>query len=114
MRVSQDSKGGTLDEMSNSGERELIESTSSRKTGHQMKGWGFHPTVKNSDPEMFLSKRTAGTKIEKRLRKKWSSDQPNWDSSQGEDTRPYTNTDAMVCLQTGTEHGCPLRGPTSS
>ena len=36
MRDSQDSKGGTLDEMPNSGERELIESTSSRKTGHQV------------------------------------------------------------------------------
>ena len=30
--------GGTLDEMSNSGEKELIESTSCRKTGHQVEG----------------------------------------------------------------------------
>jgi hypothetical protein len=37
MRDSQDSKGGTLDEMSNSRERELIESTSSRKTVHQVR-----------------------------------------------------------------------------
>jgi hypothetical protein len=38
---SQDSKGGTLDEMSYSGERELIDSTSSRKT---MDGpGGYHP-----------------------------------------------------------------------
>jgi hypothetical protein len=36
MSNSQDSKGGTLDEMSDS-ERELIEPTSSRKTGHQMR-----------------------------------------------------------------------------
>jgi hypothetical protein len=35
-----------------------------------VEGWGCHPTVKNSDPELFLSKRTAGTKIEKRLREK--------------------------------------------
>ena len=34
VRDSQDSKGGTLDEMPYSGERELVESTSSRKTGH--------------------------------------------------------------------------------
>jgi hypothetical protein len=33
VRDSQDSKGGTLDEMPNSGEREIIEPTSSRKTG---------------------------------------------------------------------------------
>ena len=64
MRASQDSEGGTLDEMSNSGERELVESTSSRKTGHQVKGWGCHLTVKNSDPELFLSQRTAGTNKE--------------------------------------------------
>jgi hypothetical protein len=32
----QDSKGGTIDEMPDSGEREFIEPTSSRKTGHQV------------------------------------------------------------------------------
>ena len=64
----QDSKGGILDEMPNSGERELIESISHRKIGHQVEGWGCHARVKNSDPELFLSKRTAGTKMEKRLR----------------------------------------------
>jgi hypothetical protein len=36
--------------------------------------WGFHPTVKNSDPELFLSKRTAETKMKKRLREKRSND----------------------------------------
>ena len=35
VRDSQDSKGGTQDEMPNSGEREIIESTSIKKTGHQ-------------------------------------------------------------------------------
>jgi hypothetical protein len=35
VRDSQDSKGETLDEMPDSKERELIESTSSRNTGHQ-------------------------------------------------------------------------------
>jgi hypothetical protein len=34
---SQDSKGGALDELPNSRERELIEPTSSRKTGHQVR-----------------------------------------------------------------------------
>jgi hypothetical protein len=77
VRDSQNTKEGTLDKMTNSGERELVESTSSRKTGHQVEGWGFHPTVKNSDPELFLSKRTAGTKMEKRLRERRSSDQSN-------------------------------------
>jgi hypothetical protein len=38
MRESQNSKGGTSDEMPNSGESELVESTFSRKTGHQADG----------------------------------------------------------------------------
>ena len=38
VRDSQDSKGGTLDEMPNSGERELVESISSRKMGYQVEG----------------------------------------------------------------------------
>jgi uncharacterized protein with gpF-like domain len=42
----QDSKRGTSDEMPNSGERELVEFTSSRKTGHQVEGWGCRATVK--------------------------------------------------------------------
>jgi len=40
-------------------------------------GWGYHPTVKNSDLELFLSERRAGTKTEKRLRERRSSDRPN-------------------------------------
>jgi hypothetical protein len=35
VRDSQDSKGGTRDKMPDSRERELIEPTSRRKTGHQ-------------------------------------------------------------------------------
>ena len=37
VRDSQDSKGGTLDEMPDSRERELIEPTTSRKTEHQVR-----------------------------------------------------------------------------
>jgi hypothetical protein len=59
-----------LDEMSNSGERELVEYTSSRRTGHQVEGWGCHSIVKSTDPELFLSEGTAGTKMEKRLRER--------------------------------------------
>jgi hypothetical protein len=63
VRYVQDSKGGILNEIPYSRERELVNSTSKRKTGHQVERWGGHPTVKNSDPELFLSKRTAGTKM---------------------------------------------------
>jgi hypothetical protein len=77
VKDSQDSKGGTLNEMPYSGERELVvESTSSRKAVHQVDGLGFHPIVKTSDSELSLSERTAGTKMEKRLRKRRSSDRP--------------------------------------
>jgi hypothetical protein len=56
---------GTLDEMPSSGKRELAESTSNRKTGHEVERWSCHPIVKNSDPEFFLSERTAGSKMER-------------------------------------------------
>jgi hypothetical protein len=75
VRDTQDSEGGPLDEMPNSKKRELVESTSSRRTGHQVEGWGCHPSFKNSDPELFLSERTAETKMEKRLRERSSSNQ---------------------------------------
>jgi hypothetical protein len=48
-------EGGILGKIPNGGERELVESTSSRKAGLQVDGWGCHPTVKNSDSELFLS-----------------------------------------------------------
>lgn len=41
---------------------------SNKKTRHQVDGWGCHHIVKNADLELFLSKQTAGTKMEKRLK----------------------------------------------
>jgi hypothetical protein len=70
VRESQDSKGGTLDEMPNSSEREHVESTSSRKTGPQVERQSYQPTVKIPDLELFLSKRSAGTKMEKKTERK--------------------------------------------
>jgi len=52
----------TLDEMPNSGEREFVESLSNGKIGHQVERWGCLSPVKNSDQELFLCKRIAGTK----------------------------------------------------
>ena len=62
VRDPKDSKGGTLEEMPYSGERELVESSSSGGTGHQVERLSYHPTVKSSNPELFLSERTAGKK----------------------------------------------------
>jgi hypothetical protein len=44
-------------------------------------------TVKNSDPELFLSGRTARTKMKKRLRERRSSDRPNLGSSSREGSK---------------------------
>jgi hypothetical protein len=48
-------KGRDLSKILTSGEREVIESTSSRNTGHPVEGWYCYPTVKYSNPELFLS-----------------------------------------------------------
>jgi hypothetical protein len=66
-----------------------------------VEGWDYHPTVRNSDPELFLSKRTAGTKLEKKLGKRRFSDWPKLGSSSRIVPRPDTIADAMVCLQRG-------------
>jgi hypothetical protein len=49
VRDSQDSKRGTLDEMPYIGERKLVEPTSSRKTGHQVRD-GLPSHNQYSDP----------------------------------------------------------------
>jgi hypothetical protein len=49
VKDSQDSKGGTLDEMTYSGGRKLVEHTSSKKTGHQLRD-GLPSHSQNSDP----------------------------------------------------------------
>jgi hypothetical protein len=51
------------------------------KASSEEQGW--HPTVKNSDPELFLSERTAVTKLEKSLRKRRSSKRPKVGSNSG-------------------------------
>ena len=101
LRDSQDSKGGTLDAMPYTEERELAEPSSSRKAGHQVRDGVAMPQSKISDPELFLSERTAGRKVEKSLRKRWSNDRPKWDPAQGEAPRPDIITEAIECSQKG-------------
>jgi hypothetical protein len=63
--------GMTLAEMPNSGEIELEDTWSPVEAG------GHPPIFKNFDPELFLSKGNAGTKMEQRLKERPSSDRPN-------------------------------------
>ena len=79
--------GVALAKMLNIEEGKLDESTSSRQTGPQEEGQCYQPTVKISDPELFLSKRTAGTKMEKRLKERWSNDMLNLGSILQEGTK---------------------------
>jgi hypothetical protein len=68
-----------------------------------MKGCCCHPTVKSSDPELLLSKRTTEIKVERR-----SSDWPKLGSiSRGGSKTWHYNWCYGV-------HSCPLRSPTSS
>ena len=60
MRDSQISKRGNLDDMPNSGERGLVESTSSRMTEHQMEEWGCHSTVKKKKKKKKKKRRYRG------------------------------------------------------
>ena len=69
-----------LDKMPNSKERELVESTFNRKTENKVEEQACHPTSKNYYSELFLTKRTAGTKMEKKLRKNRSNNLPSLES----------------------------------
>jgi hypothetical protein len=77
----------------------IVESTCSRNTGHQVGRWVCHFTVKNFDPELFLSKRTSGTKTEKRLWERTPSDQLNWNPSQREALKPNTSQAWLISDQ---------------
>jgi hypothetical protein len=70
-----------------------------RETG---KGGKYLIKKENSGPELFLSKRNSGTKMEKRQRERRSVTNSNLDPAQVVAPRSNTITDNMVCcLQTG-------------
>jgi hypothetical protein len=62
--------GVSLAKMPNTGERELKRVHLQWIDRVLSGGTGSLPTVKISDPELFLSKRTTGTKMEKRLKER--------------------------------------------
>jgi hypothetical protein len=78
----------TLAEISNSGEMEPEETTSRSYTWPPLEGWGHQPTFKFCEPELFLSKRNAGTKMEHRLKEWPTNDWPNMGSIPWAGTKP--------------------------
>ena len=66
-----------------------------------MEGSGCHAIVKNSDPEFFPSKRTAGNELEGKLRERMSCDLLDLGGQQWEVPRPHTIIDPIAFLQTG-------------
>jgi hypothetical protein len=72
-----------------------------------VEGYCCHSTVKNSDTELFSSKRTAETKMEKRLGKGGPVTDPNRIQRKG---RLQGLT--LLLMLWGALNGFPLRGPT--
>jgi hypothetical protein len=77
-RDSQESKGVTLNEMSDSREMELLEPTSSKTSSE---GEGDHPTVTTLTHNCFFLKKITGMEMKRSLRKGRSSDGPKVGSS---------------------------------
>jgi hypothetical protein len=108
-------KGWTLDEMPYTGERELVEPVSSRKTGRaSSEGWGCHPTVKTLTHNYSCLNELQGWKWRGAPEKEGPVTSPKWDPVQREALRPDTITEAMEHSQKGTCHDCPSKDPTSS
>ena len=91
---SQDSKGGTLDEMPYSREREFIEPTSSWKTIYQVRD-GVAIPQSQFWPTIVPSERITGMGKDRSMRNRKSSNRPIVGSSTREVPRPDTITEAM-------------------
>ena len=69
-------------------EWELVETTSSRRIGHQLEGWGWHPTVKTLAQNCSCLKELQGQKCRRNWGKGGPVTGPNWDPAQEEVQRP--------------------------
>jgi len=97
-----------------SGERELTESTSCRKTGHHVRDGVAIPQSKLRPIILPRLKEKQGWKWRRSWRKESPATAPKWNPAQVEAPRPDTITEAMGHSQKGTCHDCSLKDPTSS
>jgi hypothetical protein len=89
--------------------RELVEPTTSRKTGHQVRDGVAIP-----QSHLWPIIVSVWKKWRKAWRKEGPATGPKWDPIQGEAPRPHTIIEAMECSQKGIYHDCPPKDPTSS
>jgi hypothetical protein len=94
--------------MPDSREWELIEPTSSRKTGHQVRGGG-HPTITSLTHNCFCLKQLQRWKWREAWEKEGPATGPKWVPAQGEVPRPDSITEAMECSQKVIYHDCPSK-----
>ena len=80
----------------------------------QVDGWDCHPTVKNSDSELFCLKELQGQKWRRDQGKDGPVTGPTWDPAQGEAPSPEIITGCYGMLIDRSLHGHSFRGPTSS
>jgi len=104
-----DSKGGILDEISYSGEREL-----QQKDRTSSEEWGWYSTTKTLTHNCSCLKEMQGWKWRRTWGKEGQATEPKWDPAHREASRPYTITEAMGCSQKGTYHDCPPKDQTRS
>jgi hypothetical protein len=103
LRDSEDPKGGTLDEMLDIKEGELIEPISSTKTPQASRqGGNCHPTVTTLIHNCSCLKDLEEWKWRGARGKEGPVTSPKWDPTQGEVPRPDTITEAIEHSQKGT------------
>jgi hypothetical protein len=79
----------TTDKMLNNRDMQPEEATTFSQAGSPVEGYGHQPIHKTLDPTFVLSKRSAGTNMEQRLKKWPNNNRPNLKPTQWANTNPW-------------------------